>query len=62
MNNVKYKKQIANPAVNTLFIFDLYMNNNCKSVGFGMHRSKDDMSCVLAKSMVVFVQSSRIFP
>jgi hypothetical protein len=55
MKNVEEKKQITNPAMNTIFIFDLQMNNNYRSVGFGMQRSKDDMSCVSAKSVVVFI-------
>jgi hypothetical protein len=38
-----------------------FMNNNCRSVGFGMQRSKDDMSGVSHESVAVFTQSSRIF-
>jgi hypothetical protein len=36
MKNVENEEQITNPRVNTTFIFDLWMNNNCKSEGFGM--------------------------
>ncbi len=60
MKNVEDKEQITNPTVNIIFIFYLQMNNNCRSVGFGMRRSKDDMSCVSTKSVVVFTQSLRV--
>jgi hypothetical protein len=30
------------------------MSNNCNNAGFGMQKSKDDMSRVLAKSTIVF--------
>jgi hypothetical protein len=36
MKNVEDKKQIIDPTVNKNFIFDLQMNNNYRSVGFGM--------------------------
>jgi len=36
------------------------MNNNYKNVGFGMQRSKDDMSGVSIESTTIFVQSSVI--
>ncbi len=61
MKNVENEEQITNPRVNTTFIFDLWMNNNCKSEGFGMQRSKDNMLSVLAKSTTIFVQSLGIF-
>jgi hypothetical protein len=54
MKNVKNKEQITNPLVNTNFIFDLQMNNNYNNEGFGMQRSKDDMSSVLAQSTTTF--------
>ncbi len=60
MKNVEDEEQI-NPTMNIIFIFDLQMNNNCKSAEFGMQRSKDDMLGVLAESTTMFVQSSKIF-
>jgi hypothetical protein len=33
------------------------MNNNYENVGFGMQRSKDDMSGVSIESTTIFVQS-----
>jgi hypothetical protein len=47
--------------VNTIFIFDLQMINNCNNVIFGMGRSKDDMSKVLVESPTIFVWSLGIF-
>ncbi len=49
-----------------ILIFNLHMNNkfvnnNYKSEGFRMHRSKDGMVRVLAKSTKVFAQSSKVF-
>jgi hypothetical protein len=38
-----------------------FVNNNYKSEGFRMHRSKDGMVRVLAKSTKVFAQSSKVF-
>jgi hypothetical protein len=61
MKNAKNKEQIIDPIMNTIFIFDLQMNNNCRSGGFGMQKFKDDMSGILAKLVVVFTQSSRVF-
>jgi hypothetical protein len=58
MKNVEdKKKQITNPTLNTNFIFDLQMNNNCKSVRFGMQRSKDDMLGISAESTLIFIRS-----
>ncbi len=57
MKNVKNKEQITNPMVNTIFIFDLQMNNNYKCVGFGMQRSKDDMSGISIESIIIFAWS-----
>jgi hypothetical protein len=59
MKNVEEKKQIKDSTMNIVFIFIMHMsnkstNNNCKNVGFGMQRSKDDMLRILAKSVVVF--------
>jgi len=47
--------------MNIIFIFNLQMNNNCRSARFGMQRSKDDMLGVLAESATRFAQSSRVF-
>ncbi len=49
------------PAMNTIFIFNQQMNNNCKSVGFGMHRCKDDMSGVSTESTTIFAQSLELW-
>ncbi len=54
MKNVEDKEQIIDQAVNTCFIFDLQMNNNCRSVGLRMQIFKDDMLGVLAKSTIIF--------
>ncbi len=61
MNNVKDREQIINPIVNKVFIFYLQMNNNCRSLGFGMQRTKYDMSSILAQSTIIFAQSSGVF-
>jgi hypothetical protein len=60
MKNVKDKKHITNLTKNTIFIFDLQMSNNCKSVGFRMQRSKDDMLGVSTKLAIIFVQAPRV--
>ncbi len=60
MKNVEDQEQI-DPAVNTIFIFDLQMSNNCRIARFGMKRSKDDMLGILTESTTIFVQSSRVF-
>ncbi len=65
MQNIEDEEQMEDPVVNTILIFDLQMtnksvSNNCKSEGFGMQISKDDMSRVLAKSTTTFVQSSMV--
>ncbi len=57
MKNVEDKEHITDPTVNIIFIFDLQMSNNCRSEGFRMQRSKDDMSSILAKSATIFAQS-----
>ncbi len=61
MKNVEDKEQITDPMVNTNFVFDQQMNNNYRSVRFGIQRSKDDMLGVLPKSIVVFPQSLKVF-
>jgi hypothetical protein len=33
------------------------MNNNWRSEGYGMQKSKDDLSRILAKSTTIFAQS-----
>jgi hypothetical protein len=54
MQNIEDEEQMEDLAINTILIFNLQitnksMNNNCKSEGFGMQRSKDDLSwaCLL---------------
>jgi hypothetical protein len=37
------------------------MNNNCKNEGFGIQRSEDDMSRILTKLAIIFVQSLGVF-
>jgi len=44
-----------NLMVNIFFISNLKMNNNHKSAGFGMQRSKDDMSSISTESITIFV-------
>jgi len=44
--------------MNTIFIFDLHMNNNCNNVRFRMQRSKDDMSSILVELVAIFARSS----
>ncbi len=61
VQNVEDKEQIIDLIVNTIFIFNLQMNNNYKSVGFGMQRSNDDMSGILATLVAIFIQSSKVF-
>jgi hypothetical protein len=61
MKNVKDKWLNIDLMVNTIFIFNLQMNNNYKSVGFGMQKYKYDMSNISAKSIAIFIQSSRVF-
>ncbi len=43
MKNDENKEQITNLVMNTIFIFDLQMSNNCSNARFGMQRCKDDM-------------------
>jgi hypothetical protein len=50
------KEQITNPVVNIVFVFNLQTNNNCSSAGFGMQRSKDDVSGISIKSKIVFTR------
>jgi hypothetical protein len=57
MKNDEDKEQITNLAMNTIFIFDLQMNNDYNNARFKMQRFKDDMSSVLVESARVFVRS-----
>jgi len=61
MKNPEDKNHIIDLVVNIIFISNLQMNNNYKSVGFRMQRSKDDMLGVSTESIVIFAQSSGIF-
>jgi hypothetical protein len=61
MKNDEDNEHIIDPTVNIVFIFYLQMSNNCKSVGFGMQRFKDDMLGVLVELIIVFSWSSRVF-
>jgi hypothetical protein len=36
MKNDENEKQIKNPTVNTIFIFNMQISNNCNSARFGM--------------------------
>jgi hypothetical protein len=49
MQSIEDEEQMEDPAVNTILIFNLQMtnksmSNNYKSEGFGMQRSRDDLS------------------
>jgi hypothetical protein len=66
MQGTKDEEQMEDSTINTILIFDLYMtnksvSNNCKSKGFGMQSSNDDLSKVLTKSTIVYVQTLRFF-
>jgi hypothetical protein len=61
MKNDEDKEQITNLTMNTIFIFNLQINNNCNNAKFAMQGSKDDMSGVLVESTRIFTYSSRIF-
>ncbi len=61
MKNDEDKKQITNPMVNTIFIFNMQKNNNCNNARFGMEKSTDDMSTVLTESIAIFIWSSGVF-
>ncbi len=61
MKNDEDKQQIIDPTANTIFIFNLQMNNNYNCAIFGMQRSKDDMSGISAKLIRVFIRSSGVF-
>ncbi len=59
MQNTEDEEHMEDLMVNTILIFDLQMtnksvNNNCRSEGFGMQRSKDDLSKVFTESTEVF--------
>jgi hypothetical protein len=61
MKNNEDKEQITDPTMNIVFIFDFQKSNNCKSVGFGMQKSTNDMLGILTKSGTIFVRSLGIF-
>jgi hypothetical protein len=61
MQSIEDDEHMKDLAVNIILIFDLHMtnksvNNNYKSEGFGIQRSKDDMSRVSTESAKVFTQ------
>jgi hypothetical protein len=61
MQSIEDDEHMKDLAVNIILIFDLhminkYVNNNYKSEGFGIQRSKDDMSRVSTESAKVFTQ------
>jgi hypothetical protein len=50
---------MEDPTINIILIVELHMtnesmNNNCKSEGFGKHKSEDELSRLLAKSIKIF--------
>jgi hypothetical protein len=52
--------------INTILIFDLHMtnnslNNNFRSEGFGIQRSKDNLSRVSVELAEIFAQLSGVF-
>jgi hypothetical protein len=59
MQNIENEKYMENPTINSILTFDLQMtnksmSNNCRSERFGMQRSKDDLSWILAKFAKIF--------
>jgi hypothetical protein len=59
MQKTKDEEQMEDPMVNTILIFDLQMtdksmNNNYRSEGLEMQRSKDDLSRVLVELTKIF--------
>jgi hypothetical protein len=61
MQSIEDDEHMKDLAVNIILIFDLHMTNksvknNYKSEGFGIQRSKDDMSRVSTESAKVFTQ------
>ncbi len=59
MQSIEVEEQMKDPMVNIISIFDLHMtnkfvNNNYRSEGFGIQRSKDDMLRVSAQSTKIF--------
>jgi hypothetical protein len=57
---------MKDPIVKPILILELHMtnesvSNNCRSEGFGIQRSKDYLSRVLAESTKVFAQSLGVF-
>ncbi len=61
MKNDEFKKQIIDPTMNIIFIFNLQMNNNYSNAKFGMHKFIDDMSSISIESIIVFAQSSELW-
>jgi hypothetical protein len=61
MKNDENKEQITDLVVNTVFIFNLQMRNNCSSVRFGIQQFKDDMLGILIESIIVFTRSLGVF-
>jgi hypothetical protein len=56
---------MEDPMVNTILIFDLQMtdksmNNNYRSEGLEMQRSKDDLSRVLVELTKIFAQLTNV--
>jgi hypothetical protein len=65
-NSIKHEKQIKDLTVNITLVFDLqmsnkFMSNNCKSEGFEIQISEDDLSRVSVESITIFTQSSWVF-
>jgi hypothetical protein len=61
MKNDEDKKQIIDPMLNIVFIFDLQKNNNCNNARFWMQKSTYDMLRLSVESITIFVWSSRVF-
>ncbi len=66
MQSIKDEEQMKDPTINTILIFDLQMinkfvNNNCKTEGFGIQRFEDNLSRVSTILTKVFTQSSGVF-
>jgi hypothetical protein len=60
------EEHIEDLTVNIVLIMELHMinelvSNNYRNERFGKHRFEDELSRVLAESIEVFTQSSRVF-
>jgi hypothetical protein len=61
MKNDEDKEHITNLAVNTVFILNMQMSNNCNNAKFGMQQFKDDMLGILVELVAIFIRSLGVF-